>query len=110
MYALLGAAAHEEAAAWVMWTVGTVYFLPGSLVGLVFGALLIEPINALLGWLFRSYNRVFDRVTGLYGFAVGRVLRLSIVVLVVYGGLLVMTWWQFTRAPSGFTPSKTRAI
>src|SRR6185437_16183290 len=96
------------APAWVTWMVGTIYFLPGALVGLLFGWLLIRPINAVLGWLFRAFNRLFDRVTGLYGWSIGRVLRLSFVVLLIYGGLLVMTWLQFTRAPSGFIPQQDK--
>jgi multidrug efflux pump len=106
--AWLGAADAEEAPDWLAWTLGTLYFLPGALVGLLFGWLFIRPINAALGLLFRGFNHVFDRITGLYGWTVGRVLRLSIVVLVVYGGLLGMTWWQFTRAPSGFIPQQDK--
>ncbi|HTU16646.1 MAG TPA: efflux RND transporter permease subunit, partial [Gemmataceae bacterium] len=108
LYALLGAADHEEAPSWVPWLVGTIYFLPGALIGLLFGWFAIDPINAVLGWLFRAFNRVFDRITGLYGWTVGRVLRLSFVVLLIYGGLLAMTWWQFTRAPSGFIPQQDK--
>jgi multidrug efflux pump len=108
LYTLLGAANHEEAPTWLAWTVGTAYFLPGAVVGGLFGWLLIRPINFVLGALFRGFNRLFDRVTALYGWTVGRVLRLSIVVLVVYGGLLVMTWWQFTRAPAGFIPQQDK--
>jgi multidrug efflux pump len=113
LYAVLGARGADatpldEVPTWVTWMVGTIYFLPGALAGLLFGWLLIRPINAVLGWLFRGFNRVFDRVTGLYGWMVGRVLRLSFVVLVVYGGLLALTWWQFTRAPSGFIPQQDK--
>ena len=35
-------------------------------------------------------------------------LRVSVVVLVVYGGLLVLTWWGFTRAPAGFIPMQDK--
>ena len=98
--ALLGAGRPgRRAAAVADWTSDAVYFLPGTLVGWLFGWLLIRPINAVLGWLFRGFNRLFDRVTALYGRTVGRVLRLSIVVLLVYGGLLGLTYWQFTARP-----------
>jgi len=108
LQALLGASDPEETPQWVTWTVGTIYFLPGALAGLLFGWLFIRPINAVLGWLFRGFNRLFDQLTSFYGATVGRVLRLSFVVLVVYGGLLAMTWWQFTRAPSGFIPQQDK--
>ena len=35
-------------------------------------------------------------------------LRVSAMVLVVYGGLLVLTCWGFTRAPSGFIPMQDK--
>ena len=35
-----------------------------------------------------------------------QVLRLSVVVLLVYGGLLVLTYWVFQRAPPGFIPQQ----
>ena len=38
--------------------------------------------------------------------AVGRLLRVSVLVLVVYGGLLVLTYWGFTTTPKGFIPSQ----
>ena len=60
------------------------------------GWFIIRPVNAVLGWFFRGFNRGFDRMTALYGATVGRMLRLSVVVLVVYGGLLALTYWQFT--------------
>ncbi len=108
LYAQLGVANVEEAPPWLTWTISTIYFTPGALAGLLFGWLFIRPINAVLGWLFRGFNRLFDRVTTLYGWTVGRVLRLSLIVLVVYGGLLAMTWWQFARAPSGFIPQQDK--
>ena len=33
-------------------------------------------------------------------------LRLSIIVLVVYGGLLALTYWGFTHTPKGFIPTQ----
>jgi multidrug efflux pump subunit AcrB len=76
--------------------------------------------TALVGWLFRGalnrgvswafgrFNRGFNYVTGLYGRAVGMLLRVSVVVLVVYGGLLFLTWWGFTQTPSGFIPPQDK--
>ena len=43
-----------------------------------------------------------------YGWAVGKTLRLSLVVLLIYGGLLVLTYIQFNRAPSGFVPQQDK--
>ena len=40
------------------------------------------------GWLFRAFNRGFDAFGTVYTWLVGRLLRVSVLVLVVYGGLL----------------------
>ena len=65
-------------------------------------------MNRVLGWLFRGFNIGFDWMTRLYGAAVGRMLRLSVVVLVIYGGLLVMTYVEFNRTPTGFIPQQDK--
>ena len=72
------------------------------------GWFIIRPVNAVLGWFFRGFNRVFDWMTALYGGTVGRMLRVSVIVLVVYGGLLVLTYWQFNRTPTGFIPQQDK--
>src|SRR5262249_43135946 len=61
--------------------------------------LLSRSLNAFLGAGFRSFNNGFARTTGGYVWLVGRLLRFSVVVLVVYGGLLALTWWTFTATP-----------
>ncbi len=43
-----------------------------------------------------------------YGRLVGMSLRVSVLVLVVYGGLLVLTWWGFTHTPTGFIPAQDK--
>ena len=77
-------------------------------IGGLFGFIFIRPINAVLGWLFRGFNRLFDQMTFVYGRIVGHVLRISALVLLVYGGLLVLTYWQFNRAPTGFVPQQDK--
>ena len=49
---------------------------------------------------------MFGAGTAGYGWVVGRLLRFSLVVLLVYGGLLVLTYFVFTRAPTGFVPQQ----
>ena len=65
-------------------------------------------MNAGLAWFFRGFNRFFDRTTELYGGAVSKVLRLSVMAVVVYGGLLALTYWQFLRTPTGFIPQQDK--
>jgi multidrug efflux pump len=66
------------------------------------------PLNRVLAWAFRRFNQGFASFTGLYGRMVGTLLRVSVVVLVVYGGLLLLTWWGFTQAPAGFIPMQDK--
>src|SRR5207244_6657515 len=62
----------------------------------------------LLGWSFRVFNQGFDHATGTYTRTVGVLLRVSPVVLVVYGGLLWLTWWSFEKTPTGFIPQQDK--
>ena len=94
---------------WAEWGMDFVrYFPPGMIVGGIFGWFLIEPINAGLGWFFKAFNRAFDRITDFYGRAVSRTLRLSIVVLIAYLGLMALTYQQFTTTPTGFIPQQDK--
>src|SRR5262249_56521274 len=49
-----------------------------------------------------------DRATTAYTRAVGGLLRVSALVLVVYGGLLVLTYHGFAIAPKGFIPDQDK--
>jgi multidrug efflux pump subunit AcrB len=80
----------------------------GALVGALAGLLLGRPLNALLGWLFRGFNRGFDASAAAYTRAVGGLLRVSVVVLLLYGGLLYLTYWGFTSTPTGFIPHQDK--
>jgi multidrug efflux pump len=63
-------------------------------------------LDTLLGWFFRMFNSVFGAATTGYGWTVGRLLRGSLLVLLLYGGLLVLTGWIFHKAPTGFVPAQ----
>ncbi len=102
----LPAAGTEGASALQNWLIWGATFAPGLLAGLVAGWFLIGPVNAVLGWIFGRFNRLFDAVTAAYGWMVGRLLRFSVIVLVVYGGLLGLTGWRVATAPAGFIPTQ----
>jgi hydrophobe/amphiphile efflux-1 (HAE1) family protein len=60
-----------------------------------------------IAWLiFGVFNAVFRRGLSLYTRSVSKLLRISLVVLVVYGGLLGLTTWGFTHIPRGFIPAQ----
>jgi multidrug efflux pump len=86
----------------------SILFLPGALAGGILGWFLIRPVNAVLGGLFRGFNHLFEWVTAVYGQTVAGALRVSVIALVLYGGLLVLTGWQFVRAPTGFIPQQDK--
>jgi hydrophobe/amphiphile efflux-1 (HAE1) family protein len=80
-------------------------------------ALLLKPVHAkkdfvgrglqfVLGWFFRAFNWTFRRATGGYTRAVGLALRGSVLVLVLYGGLVLLTYWGFTHLPTGYIPGQ----
>jgi multidrug efflux pump len=79
-------------------------FLPGLVVGGIIGRLIIRPVNAVLGWLFGGFNRLFDRITDLYGRVIGVLVRVSVLVIVIYIGLLGLTALQVASVPKGFLP------
>ncbi len=83
-------------------------FTPGALIGCLIGWFIIKPVNLVLGAFFKAFNRFFDRMTIWYGRTVGYVVRLTVVVLFIYGGLLVLTGWQFATAPQGFIPQQDK--
>ena len=68
------------------------------------GWFLAAPLNYILGWFFRFFNWGFRRAMGAYTAVVGLGLRLCVVVLLVYVGLLGLTWWTSTRLPTGYIP------
>ncbi|HEX3725600.1 MAG TPA: efflux RND transporter permease subunit, partial [Pirellulales bacterium] len=73
------------------------------------------PVMRWLRWLdpttwmspfFRLFNVVFGAGTAAYAWVVGKLLRLSALVLLAYGGLLVLTYVVFGSAPTGFIPQQ----
>ncbi|MBX3411443.1 MAG: efflux RND transporter permease subunit [Pirellulales bacterium] len=78
------------------------------LLGAIVGWFAAPWLNRLLGAGFRAFNRVFDRATSVYTRVVGGLLRVSLIVLFVYGGLLLLTWQSFVAAPKGFIPPQDK--
>jgi multidrug efflux pump len=70
------------------------------------GYFLRWPVNFALGWFFLGFNKVFDFTIAVYGRIVGWFIRLSIILLVVYGGLLFLTGSVFGKLPGGFIPQQ----
>jgi multidrug efflux pump len=86
------------------WTVP----VAAAVVGAVVSWFVSRPLNRLLGACFRSFNAGFAKATGGYVRVVGSLLRVSVLVLVVYGGLLALTYSSFAYAPKGFIPPQDK--
>ncbi len=69
---------------------------------------LTRVIDFLFGWFFWLFNATFRVSTRAYISIVGRMLRVPSLVLIVYGGLLYLTYWGFQQLPSGFIPSQDK--
>jgi hydrophobe/amphiphile efflux-1 (HAE1) family protein len=69
---------------------------------------LTRLLNLVLGWFFRGFNWVFGASTVVYTRLVAGLLRVSLIVLLIYVGLLVLTYLQFTTAPTGFIPQQDK--
>jgi hydrophobe/amphiphile efflux-1 (HAE1) family protein len=67
-----------------------------------------RTVDFLLGWFFRLFNSAFAATTRVYTDLVGGLLRVCVIVLVVYAGLLGLTWWEFMRVPTGFVPEQDK--
>ena len=70
------------------------------------GWLVARPAAAILRAGFRWFNAGFASATNAYTRAVGGLLRVSVLVLVVYAGMLFATYRCFTIAPKGFIPAQ----
>ncbi len=71
---------------------------------------LSRVLNFFLGWFFRLFNKGFSLSVAGYTFAVGKLLRVSVVVLLVYGGLLYLTTWSLGQMPTGFIPQQDQGF
>ncbi|MHB2169770.1 efflux RND transporter permease subunit [Alsobacter sp. R-9] len=86
-------------------------------------ALLLKPhvkdaqrslASRVLGWpmraFFRAFNWTFDGIAAGYGWLTGRLVRIGIVVLLAYAGLVGLTVDLFMKAPRGFIPQQERGF
>ncbi len=77
-------------------------------------ATMLKPIEkghthekkGFFGW----FNRKFDSSNARYQSAVGRMLHKSGRYLIIYGGLLAVTAFMFTRLPTSFLPDEDRGV
>ena len=90
--------------AMLSWCVRLGVFVLGSAAGWLATPL----VNRVLAAFFRVFNFFFEITTDAYGKAVGRLVRLAIVVMGVYAGLMGLTYVGFTSVPTGFIPEQDK--
>jgi multidrug efflux pump len=66
----------------------------------------MKPANRVMGVVFELFNRGFTATANGYARFVGGMLRVFVLVILVYVGLLGLTYWGFTHTPRGFIPSQ----
>lgn len=65
-------------------------------------------VNFLFGWFFRLFDWVFKTGTRGYTRVVGGLIRIPLIVLIVYGGLVGLTVWGYQALPTGFIPAQDK--
>jgi hydrophobe/amphiphile efflux-1 (HAE1) family protein len=65
-------------------------------------------VTAVFGRLFQRFNRGFSRAGDRYSRAVTVTLRRGGIALVIYAGLIVLTYFGFNSVPSGFIPEQDK--
>ncbi|TWU30197.1 efflux RND transporter permease subunit [Bythopirellula polymerisocia] len=69
-------------------------------------AILMRPAPEKRNFLFRAFNNVFERIASVYGAVGVSIVRRLAVSLMVFGGLVALTGWGFSRLPTGFLPTE----
>ncbi|MGZ5916751.1 MAG: efflux RND transporter permease subunit [Methyloceanibacter sp.] len=64
--------------------------------------LLTRPITGF----FKLFNRSFDWLSSRYGGLTARLVRVALLMVLVYVGLIGLTVYQFIQAPTGFIPQQ----
>jgi multidrug efflux pump subunit AcrB len=101
----LGGHGHEAHGSPVLiWAIRIALAVGGGFVGY----LLNDALNRRILAFFKAFNRFFDWLGEGYGRIVGRLVRATTLLLVVYGGLMVLTWLGFSRVPVGFIPEQDK--
>lgn len=78
----------------------------GAVPGGAIGWFIISPVNAGLSKFFKGFNKLFDIFAAFYGRTIARLIRLCVIVLAVYAGMLLLTGWTMNIAPKAFIPEQ----
>ncbi len=65
-------------------------------------------ISSPLRWFFNGFNWLFDKLSHGYGQLTRRLVRFVTIMLVIYAGLLALTYQRVTSTPTGLIPQLDR--
>ena len=68
--------------------------------------IVLRPPQETRFFFFRWFNRGFDITTGIYSALIRTTLRVVVIVLIIFGGLVALTGWSFQKLPTGFVPTE----
>ncbi len=57
-----------------------------------------------------KFNQGFDWLSDRYGRVTGRLVRLGLIMMLIYAGLLALTGWRLTATPTGFIPEQDQGF
>ncbi|MEX0692923.1 MAG: multidrug efflux RND transporter permease subunit [Rhodospirillales bacterium] len=72
----------------------------------------VEDHDAPFTWrnplksFFGAFNRTLTSISGKYGLMIGKCIRMSVIMLVVYAGLMGLAAFEFKKVPTGFIPAQ----
>jgi len=72
--------------------------------------LVTRTVDRTAGWFFNGFNRAFHRGADAYAKLIRRILRFAAIALVIYVGLLILTYLGFRATPTGFIPTQDQGF
>jgi multidrug efflux pump len=72
--------------------------------------LLTRLVDRTAGWFFTGFNRAFVRGADSYAKLIRRILRFAVIAMIIYAGLLVLTYLGFKATPTGFIPTQDQGF
>ncbi|MCA0247500.1 MAG: efflux RND transporter permease subunit [Proteobacteria bacterium] len=70
---------------------------------------LMDRLAWPMRWFFRLFNRGFDWLSNAYGRTTARLIRMGFIMLVIYAGLVGLTWNRLAVTPTGLVPQLDRS-
>jgi multidrug efflux pump len=100
--------ATENAPAWLRPLIPWLAPVAAGLMGAMVGWACRAWLNQVLGFLFRGFNAGFEVFTQGYLKTVWVMLRIGVLVLIAYAGLLYLTYHVLNLVPTGFIPPQDK--